>query len=122
MFPDREVAAFINLVVINQLVIRALCPTPRVFIVFARKDGHRSRDGDVDGVVKADLIFPIETSGRNRGIGQPVERDIVEDVVACEVTRGVSIDRAPEYGRGDRRRRLGITVAVVKKLGCQADG
>jgi hypothetical protein len=116
------VPAFINLVVIDEFVISALCPTPRGFIVFARKDGHRSRDGDVDGVVKADLIFPIKASRRNRGVRQPVERDVVENVVSCKVACGVLVDRTPEYGRGDRRCRLGITIAVIKKPGCQPDG
>jgi hypothetical protein len=116
------VPAFVQRVVIDEFVVRALCPTPRGFIVFARKDAHGSGDGDVDGVVKADLIFPIKASRRNRGVRQPVERDVVENVVSCKVACRVSIDRAPEYGRGDRRCRLGITVAVVKKPRCEADG
>jgi len=50
------VPAFVERVVIDELVVRPLCPTPRRFIVLARKDAYSSRDGDVDGVVKADLI------------------------------------------------------------------
>jgi hypothetical protein len=122
LLPCRKVTAFIDLVVINEFVIRALCPTPRGFIVFAGKDGHRRRNGDIDGVVKADLIFPIKPSRRNHGVRQPIKCDVVEDIIARKVACGAPIDGTPENGRGDRRRRLGITIAVVKKPGGHADG
>ena len=117
-FVDRVSAGFAalqmkgDLVVIDELVIGPLRPTPRGFIVFAWKDTHGGRDGEVGGVVKVDVTFPIEASRRNGRVRQPVEREVVEDVVAGKVACRVSIDRAPEYGRGDRRRRLAITVSV----------
>ena len=122
LFPGGEMAAFVDLVEIDELVIGPLGPTPRRLIVLAGKDAHRSRDRDVGGVVKVDVTFPIEASRGNRRVRQPIEREVVEHVVAREVACGMSIDRAPEHGRGDRRRRLAITVAVVKQPGCQADG
>ena len=49
----------------TEFVIRPLRPTPRGFIVLARKDSHGSWDGDVGGVVEIDVAFPIEASRRN---------------------------------------------------------
>jgi hypothetical protein len=43
------------------------------------------------------MIFPVEPGGRNTRVRQPVERDVVEHVVACKIACGVPIDRAPEY-------------------------
>ena len=51
LFPCRKVPAFVDFVVVDELVIRLLRPTPRGLIVLARKDGHGSWDGDVGGVV-----------------------------------------------------------------------
>jgi hypothetical protein len=89
-------SAFLDLVVIDQLVIRALRPAPRGLIVLAGKHAHGSRDGDVSGVVNAELVFPIEASRGSRRVRQPVERDVVKDVVSCEAVCGVSINRAAE--------------------------
>ena len=62
LFPGGIVPAFVNLVVIDEVVIRPLCPTPRGLIVLARKHAHGSRDGDVGGIVKVEVKFPIEAS------------------------------------------------------------
>src|SRR5271170_2628136 len=112
----------VYLVVVDEFVIRPLCPTPGGLIVLAGKDAHSSWDGDISRVIKIEVKFPIETSRRNRRVRQPVECEVVEYIVSCQVTCGVSINRAPEHCRGDRRRRLAITVTVVKEPSCQADG
>ena len=88
LFPCRKVPAFVDFVVINELAIRPLRPTARGLIVLAGEDAHGSRDSDVDGVVKIELAFPIEARRRNRRIRQPVERDVVEDVVSGKVAWG----------------------------------
>src|SRR5215472_16404731 len=44
LFPGRIVPAFIEFAVIDKFVIGPLGPTPRRFIVLARKDAHGSRD------------------------------------------------------------------------------
>jgi hypothetical protein len=49
------VPAPVNLVVVDEFVIRPLCPTSRGLIVLAGKDAHGSRDGDVGGVVKVEV-------------------------------------------------------------------
>ena len=111
--------AFVDLVVVDELGIRPLCPTPRRLILLAGKDAHGHRDGDALGVEKAALVFPIETRRRDPRVRQPVERDVVEDLVARQFARGA---RGPVQSRGDRRRRLAVSVIVVEQPGGQADG
>jgi hypothetical protein len=53
LFPSREVAAFVELVVMDEFGIRTLCPTPRGCIDLVWKDAHGHRDGDVFDVEKA---------------------------------------------------------------------
>jgi hypothetical protein len=54
------VAAFVGLVVIDEVVICPLGPAARGLVVLARKDAHGRRDPDVGGVVQAELIFPVQ--------------------------------------------------------------
>jgi len=58
-------------------------------IEFVREDAHGSRDRDALGAFGTEIpefapILPIETGARKRRIGQPGDRDVVEDVVARE--------------------------------------
>src|SRR5262249_33636476 len=50
LFPRREVAALVNLVVVDKFGICALCPTPRGLILLAGKDSYGHRNGDTFGV------------------------------------------------------------------------
>src|SRR5712675_203013 len=78
----------------NEFWIRPLCPTPRGWIEFVRKDAHGNRDGDAFGVeIPFAPILPIETGARKRRVRQPGERDVVEDVVAREAL-GLSVKNA----------------------------
>ena len=58
-------SASVHLVIVDEFVIRPLCPAARGLVVFTRKDAHGGRDGDVSCVVKAEVQFPIEASRRN---------------------------------------------------------
>src|SRR5580693_3661983 len=98
LFPGRIVSAFVELVEIDELVIGPLCPAARGLIVLTRKDAHGGRDGDVSGVVKAEVQFPIEASRGNRRIRQPIERKVVEHIVSRQVACGVSMDGTSEHG------------------------
>src|SRR5271156_2101906 len=102
----------VYLVVVDEFVIRPLCPTPGGLIVLAGKDAHSSWDRDIGRVIKIEVKLPIKTSRRNRRVRQPVECEIVEHVVSRQVTCGVSINRAPEHCRGDWRCRLAIAVTM----------
>src|SRR5215470_4038115 len=119
LFPRREVTALVDLVVIDELGIGPLSPAARRLILLAGKDAHGHRDGDALGVEKATLVFPIETGRRDPGVGQPIERDVVENLVTRQLARGAG---GPVQSRGDRRGRLAVSIIVIEKPGGQADG
>jgi hypothetical protein len=54
-----KVLAFVDLVVIDEIGIRPIDPTPRSLILFAGKYAHGHRNGDALGVEKTSLVFPI---------------------------------------------------------------
>jgi hypothetical protein len=78
------VAAFVELVVMDEFGIRPLGPTPRGLIELVRKGAHGNRDGDVFRAEKGELVFPIETGSGKRRVRQPSDRDVVEDIVPGE--------------------------------------
>jgi hypothetical protein len=88
-------------------------------ILLAGKDGHGNGDGDALGVEEATLVFPIEARGRDPRLRQPVERDVVEDLVTRQFAGGA---RGPVQSRDDRRGRLAVSIVVVEKPRGQADG
>src|SRR5450631_1422082 len=116
-FPGGEVAASVKLVVMDEVVgIRALCPAPRGLVELVGKDADGERDGDVLGVEEVGLVLPIQASGGDPGVRQPVERDVVEEVVSREVALvGPLKDLFHEPG-------LAGAVAVVKHERRQIDG
>lgn len=117
-FPGRKVSAFLELVVIDEVVIRLLRPTPRGLIELVGEDAHGSRDGDVDGSEEARLSFvkrfQVETGRGNPRVRQPVECDVVEDFVSRDVPERLSVEEACNFLVTDR--------VVVENLRCQADG
>src|SRR6185436_12286114 len=46
------------------------------------KSAHRNRDGHTLRSEKRELVFPIQSSRRNCRARQPIERDVVEDVIS----------------------------------------
>src|SRR5215203_3026752 len=119
LFPRREVAALVHAVVIDELGISALRPAPRSFILLAREDGDGHGNGDTLGVEEAAPVFPIEAGCGDPRVRQPIERDVVEDLVTRQLARGAG-------GPGERREHRGgglaVRVVVVEKPGGQADG
>ena len=109
----------VDLVEVDQVGVGLLGPAPRGLVLLARKDGYGNWDGDALGVEEAALVFPVETRRGNTRVRQPIERDVVEDLVARQFARGA---RGPVQGRGDRRGRLAVGIVVVEKPGRQADG
>src|SRR4029434_10523756 len=59
-----------------------LRPTPRGLVEFVGKGAHSNRDGHTLRSEKRELVFPIQTSRRNGRARQPVERDVVKDVMS----------------------------------------
>jgi hypothetical protein len=47
LFPRRKVPALVELVVMDEVGIGLLRPTPRRMVDLVRKDAQRNRDGDV---------------------------------------------------------------------------
>ena len=92
-----------------------LCPTPRGWIEFVRKDAHGNRDGDAFGIEIPEFApnLPIEPGARKRRVRQPGDRDVVEDVVASEAF-GLSVK--------DARDQLIAARVVIQKISRQADG
>jgi len=77
------VAAPVELVVVDEVVgIRALGPAPRGLIQLVGEDADGKRDRDVLGVEEVRLVLPVQTSRGNPGVGQPVQRDVVEEVIS----------------------------------------
>ena len=105
-------AAFLHLVVVDQFGKHPLCPAPRGWIELVWEDAHGNRDGDALGVELPKLVLPVETGARKRGVRQPGDRDVVEDVVAREPLR-LSVEDA-------RDERIAARV-VIKEIGRQAD-
>jgi hypothetical protein len=52
-------------------------------------DGVRNRDGL--GVEEVPLVLPVEASRGDPGVRQPVQRDVVEDVVSGEGALQLSV-------------------------------
>jgi hypothetical protein len=84
----------VELVVVDELGVRPLCPTPRNGIDLVWKDAHSNRDADVFRRDNSQLVFPVETSRRDRRVRQPIECDVVEDVIPREVFSFPSKTRA----------------------------
>src|SRR6266404_7725788 len=66
----------------DEFGVRPLCPTPRGGVDLIWKDADGNRDGDVLRGEKVKLVFPIQTSRRDRRVRQPVEGDVVEDIIS----------------------------------------
>src|SRR6266850_3258396 len=94
-FPGCEVAALVDLVEIDQVAIGAAGPCLRGAIDVLRKygDGHRQRDlgslprGRLRGV--ASDVLPIQAPRRGRAVGEPVQCEVVKDLVFGRSLRGI---------------------------------
>ena len=84
--------ALFHLVVMDEIGIGPLCPGPGCLVEFVREDAHGSWDFNALGTEEGLLILPIESGRRDRCVGQPEQRDIVEDIVRCQ-TLGLSVER-----------------------------
>src|SRR5499427_10723592 len=71
LFPGGEVAALVDLVVVDEVGVGPFGPAPRRLILLAGKDAHGHRDGDALGVEEAALVLPIETRRRDPRVREP---------------------------------------------------
>src|SRR4030095_14227702 len=96
-FPGGEVAALVGLVEVDQVGVRLLDPAARGREDLAREGGEADRDRDLRGSLASGAggglsALPVRPGRRRPGAGQPVQADVVEDVVAGEVARGLAVE------------------------------
>src|ERR1700742_2502139 len=86
LFPSGEMTASVELVVINEFGISPFRPAARRRIDFVGEGAHGDRDRDAPDVEEPSPRrnprgVPVEPRRGDRGVRQPIERDVVEDVV-----------------------------------------
>src|SRR5215471_5044122 len=119
LLPRGEVAALVDFVEVDEVGVGALGPASRSWVLLAREDADGDWNGDALHVEEAALVFPVQTRGRNPCVGQPVKRDVVEELVTSQLA---DVARGPVESRDQPRGWLTITIAVVEKPGGQAHG
>ena len=87
LLPRGEVAAFGQPVVVDQVGIRLLRPAPRRGVELIGKDADGGRERDALRGKEGELALPVQAGRRDRRVRQPVQRDVVEDVVARQSLR-----------------------------------
>jgi len=65
LFPCREVTAFVELVVVDEVRVGLLDPAPRRRVKLFREDADGHRDGDAPGLEEGAFVLPVETTRRN---------------------------------------------------------
>src|SRR5262245_48210455 len=111
LLPRREVATLWHLVVVDERGVGPLGPAPGSLVLLAGEHRHGDRDlGDTLGIEEAALVFPVETRSGDPGSRQPVEGDVVEDLVPRELAGGA---RCALQCREDGGRGLAVVVGVV---------
>src|SRR5262245_55691595 len=118
LLPRREVAALFRLVVIDQVGVRPLGPTPRRYELLSGKGADGRWELHAFHVEIPALVFPIETGGRDPGVRQPEQRDGVEDLVTSQFASGAG---CPAHTRHERSRWLAAAVTVVHQIRGQGD-
>ena len=97
LLPGGEVPALVDLVEVDEVGVGLLGPAPRGVVLLAGEHAHGHRNGNALGVEEAALVLPVETGRGDPGVRQPVERDVVEDLVTGQLARGA---RGPVQSRG----------------------
>src|SRR2546430_4036000 len=90
LLPGGEVVPPIDLVEVDEVRVGLLGPAPRRLIELPRKDAHGGRDGDALHVEEPQRVLPVETTRGHPGVREPRERDVVEDLVPCQVADGAA--------------------------------
>src|SRR5215831_11418929 len=86
LLPGRKMRALGKAVVVDELGIRLLSPTLRRLVDLFGESAHSDRDLDASNIEEAagrKIMpgVPVEACRGYRGVCQPVERDVVKDVV-----------------------------------------
>src|SRR5512132_1940973 len=112
LFPGSKVAALVDLVEVRDVRVARFDPAARrpPDLAWEGREGERDRRrgqglAACGGGVGA-VGLPVRPGGGGAAAGQPVQRDVVEDVVAREVARGPPVDERV----GDLVVRVGVVV------------
>lgn len=100
-------------VVVDEVRVCLLRPALRGLVELIGEDAHGNRQGDAIDTEEGGLVLRVEASRGDRRVGQPEERDVVQDVVPGEAF-GV-----PGEGPGDQGQ---AGLVVVEQEGRQSDG
>jgi hypothetical protein len=95
LFPGGEVAAAVQAVVVDEVGrVGAFGPAAGglIQLVGEHADGDGDGDGDGFGVKEPGGVLPIQAGGGDPGVGQPVQGDVVQQVVAGEVALQGSLE------------------------------
>src|SRR5262249_27513791 len=92
LFPSREVTTLGSLVVVDQLGIGLLGPALRGSVDFVWESRHGNWDLDATHVEEAGTarmvgVVPVESRRRDRRVGEPIQRYVVEHVVGRQALR-----------------------------------
>src|SRR5580700_10131242 len=98
LFPGGEVAALADLVEVGDVGVELLGPAARGPEDLAGERGEADRECDLwrslPGRVSCGLsALPVRAGCRGPGASQPVQRDVVQDVVPGEIARGLAVDK-----------------------------
>src|SRR5439155_26819848 len=105
LLPGGEVAAPVGLVEVGDVGVSLFDPAARGPEDLAGELGEADRERDrrrsLAGRKSRSLrltVLPVRPSGGGPGSRQPVQSDVVENVVPGEIARGLAVDK----GAGDR--------------------
>src|SRR5688500_6000311 len=90
LFPCREMAALLGLVVVDEIRIRPNRPTFGSLKQLVRKGAHSDRDSDVLRREIVQFVLPVETRTGDGGLRQPGDGNVIENVVSGEAS-GLSV-------------------------------
>src|SRR5262249_34029404 len=120
LLPSGEVAALVDLVVVGDVRVHLFDPAAwrPENLVGEGGEADRERDGwgRLAGRGRLSLglsALPVGAGRGGPGARQPVERDVVEDVVPGETTRGLLVDK----GAGDLVVAVGVVVEYPRGQG-----
>src|SRR5215475_2725446 len=99
LLPGGEVPALFCHVEVAEARVGLLCPAPRGLPDLpgerGEADGNRDRRRSFarrDYLRARQCVLPVRPGGRGSGARQPVQRDVVDDVIAGETARWLPVD------------------------------